>query len=119
MSLINTITRSVASASVKGHKVAKRWSNILQLNLNLKIERDRQKAYYKAIGEHVHIDKVGEVASSPKIKELREKIFIQERKITQLVEAINNLKSINSCPNCSYISKDAQKYCPNCSRLRK
>jgi len=119
MSFVKTVARSVMRASREGYKVGKRLSKLTQLTITLKIERDKQKSYYKEIGEHVHIDKVNEVSSSPKIKRLREKIVIQERKITQLVEEINVLKQINSCTYCGYVGKENHKYCPKCSRPRK
>ena len=119
MSFVRTVARSVLNASKEGYKVGRRLSKLAQLNITLKIERDKQQTYYKEIGEHVHIDKVSEVSSSPKIKTLREKIVVQERKITRLVEEINVLKQINSCTYCGYVSKENQKYCPKCSRPRK
>jgi len=119
MSLVKTVTRSVMSASMEGQKVVRRWSKLAQLNFTLKMERDKQKSYYKEIGEHVHIDQINEVSSSPKIKALREKIVMQERKIAQLVEKINIVKRINSCTYCGHVSKENQKYCPKCSRPRK
>ena len=119
MSFIKVVARSVMGASIEGHKVVRRLSKLAQLNMTLKVERDKQKSYYKEIGEHVHIDQVNEMSSSPKIKTLREKIVQQERKITRLVEEINVLKRINSCNHCGYVSKEDQKYCPKCSRPRK
>ena len=119
MSLVKTVARCVMNASIEGHKVVKRWSKIAQLNITLKIERDKQKSYYKEIGEHVHIDKVNEISSSQKIRSLREKIAMQDRKIAHLIEEINNSKRINSCTYCGYVSKEDQKYCPKCSRPRK
>jgi len=119
MSLVKTVTRSVMSASMEGQKVVRRLSKLAQLNISLKMERDKQKSYYKEIGEHVHIDQINEVSSSPKIKMLREKIVTQERRIKKLVEEINVLKRINSCNHCGYVSKVDQLYCPKCSRPRK
>ena len=119
MSFTKTVTRSVVRASIEGQKVVRRWSKMAQLNITLKIERDKQKSYYKEIGEHVHIDKINEVSSSPKIKALRERIVMQERKIARLVGEINALKQINSCTYCGYVSKEDQRYCPKCSRPRK
>ena len=92
MSFVKTVTRSVIGASIEGQKVVRRLSKLAQLNVALKVERDKQESYYKEIGEHVYIDQVNEVSSSPKIKALREKILIQEQKITRLVEEINVLK---------------------------
>ena len=119
MSLVRTVARSVIRASREGYKIGKRLSKLTQLNVALKMERDRQKAYYKEIGEHVHINKVSDVSSSPEIKRLRDKIVIQERKVTRLVEEINVLKQINSCTYCGYVGKENHKYCPKCSRPRK
>ena len=119
MSFVNTVMRSVIGASIEGQKVVRRLSKLVQLNITLKMERDKQKSYYKEIGEHVHIDQINEVSSSSKIKILRERIVLQERKITKLVEEINVLKQINSCTYCGYVSKEDQKYCPKCSRPRK
>jgi len=119
MSLIRILARSVMDASREGYKVGKRLSKFAQLNIALKVERDKQKSYYKEIGEHVHIDKISDVSSSPKIKILRERIVTQERKIARLVEEINVLKQIDSCAYCGYVSKENQKYCPKCSRPRK
>jgi len=116
MSFVKTVARSVVGASIEGHKVVRRLSKIAQLNLTLKTERDKQESYYKEIGKHVHIDQVNEASSSPKIKALREKIVLQERKITKLVEEINVIKRIDSCNYCGYVSKDNQKHCPKCSR---
>lgn len=119
MSLVKTVTHSVMNASIEGHKVVRRWSKLAQLNISLKIERDKQKSYYKEIGEHVHIDQITEMSSSSKIRALREKIVMQERKIVRLIEEINILKRLNSCAYCGYVSKEDQKYCPKCSRPRK
>ena len=119
MSFVRIVARSMMRASVEGQKVVKRVSKIAQLNITLKMERDRQKEYYKEIGEHVHNDQINEVSSSPKIKRLREQIVLQDRKITNLVEEINVLKQINRCTYCGYIGKVDQKYCPQCSRPRK
>jgi len=119
MSLVRIVARSVMKASREGYRVGKRLSKFAQLNITLKIERDKQKRYYKEIGEHVHLDKIDEVSSSAKIKILRENIVIQERKVARLVEEINILKRINTCTYCGYIGKEDQKYCPKCSRPRK
>jgi len=119
MSLVRIVARSVMRASKEGYRVGKRLSKFAQLNITLKIERDKQKRYYKEIGEHVHLDQINEMSSSPKIKQLREKIVLQERAIVRLVEEINVLKRINTCTYCGYIGKEDQKYCPKCSRPRK
>jgi|GEM_PF-2460118 len=123
MSLFKSVTRSVIVVGKEGYKVGKRLSKLAQLSITLKIEQDKQKSYYKEIGEHIHNDQVGELATSSKIKILREKIIIQERKIKELVEEVNMLKQINSCSYCGYVSNswnsEEAKYCPKCSRARK
>lgn len=119
MSLVRIVARSFFNVSKEGYRVGRRLSKFAQLNITLKIERDKQKSYYKEIGEHVHIDKITDVSASPKIKILREQIVMQERKIARLVEEINVLKQLNSCAYCGYVGKENQKYCPKCSRPRK
>lgn len=118
MSLVKTIAHSVIGVGKEGYKKGKRISKLAQLTITLKIEQDRQKSYYKEIGEHVHNDHINEPASSPKIKNLREKIVMQERKIKKLVEEINASKRLNSCTYCGYVSKEEYIYCPKCSRAR-
>ena len=119
MSLVKTVMRTVVGAGIEGQKVVRRLSKVAHLNLTLKIERDKQKSYYREIGEHVHNDQINEISSSPKIKALREKIIIQDRKIGRLVEEINVSKQINRCTYCGYVGKENQKYCSQCSRPRK
>ena len=119
MSFIKTATSTLVSAGQKGYKVGKRGARLASLNLSLKIERNKQTAYYQEIGEFVHIDQTGDIASSEKIKVLREKIMLQERKIVRLIEEVNYLKRINSCNYCGYILDDGAKYCPRCSHPRK
>ena len=119
MSFIKTATGTLMSMSKKGYKVGKRASKMAALNLQLKSERSKQQAYYQEIGEHVHIDKAGDTTSAQKIRILREKITMQERKIARLIEEINLLKRINSCIYCGHISGEDSKYCPKCSRPRK
>ena len=94
MRFVKIVTRSVIGASIEGHKVIRRLSKLAQLNVTLKMERDKQESYYKEIGEHVHKDQVNEMSSSPKIKTLREKILLQEQKITRLIEEIKALKQL-------------------------
>ena len=119
MSFVTTITSSLVRMSRVGYKIGKRTTKLAQLNLTLKVEREKLQACYQEIGEHVHHDKITEVSSSPKIKMLREKITLQERQIARLVEEINQLKRINSCSYCGHISGEESKYCPKCSRPRK
>ena len=119
MSFIKTATGTFINIGQKGYKVGKRVTKMATLKLSLKVERDKQQAYYQEIGEHIHLDKVDDVVNSQKIRILREKITQQERKITRLVEEINLLKQINSCSYCGHISSENDKYCPKCSRPRK
>lgn len=127
MSLFKSVTHSVVVVGKEGYKVGKKLSKLAQLSVTLKLEQDKQRSYYKEIGEHVHNDQVSEITTSSKIKILREKITMQERKIKRLVEEINMLKQINSCTYCGYISSawdnsvsgEAYKHCPKCSRPRK
>jgi len=123
MSLFKSVAQSVMVIGKEGYKSGKRLSKLAHLNLTLKLERDKQKSYYKEIGEHVHNDQVGETVTSPKIKALRERIVLQERKIKGLIEEINRLKQINRCTHCGYVSNswsgEEYKYCPKCSRPRK
>jgi len=131
MSLLKSVTRSVVIIGKEGYKAGRRLSKLAQLSITLKLEQDKQRAYYKEIGEHVHNDQVNEVATSSKIKILREKIVTQERKIKKLVEEVNMLKQISSCTYCGYVSNswgsswnnsmggEEHKICPRCSRPRK
>jgi len=119
MSFIKTAASTLVSAGKKGYKVGKRSARVARLNLTLKIERDKQLAYYQEIGQHVHMDQAGDVATSEKIRVLREKITLQERKIARLIEELNYLKQINSCNYCGYILDEGAKYCPRCSHPRK
>jgi len=118
MSFIKTTTSTLVSMGQKGYKIGKRGAKMASLNLQLKAERSKQQAYYQEIGEHVHIDKVDDATNSQKIRILREKITMQERKIARLIEEINLLKRINSCSYCGHISGEDTKYCPKCSRPR-
>ena len=118
MSFIKTATSTLVGMGKKGYKVGKRVSKMTTLNLALKAERNKQQAYYQEIGEHIHIDKIDDATNSQKIRILREKITMQERKIARLIEEINLLKRINSCIHCGHISGEDTKYCPKCSRPR-
>lgn len=118
MSFIKTATKSMVVIGQKGYKVGKRMTKLATLSLQLRLERDKQRAYYQEIGEHVHIDRTDEGVTAAKIKILREKIVLQERKIKRLITEINLLKQVNSCQYCGHISGEGAKYCPNCSRPR-
>lgn len=119
MSFVRTVARSLIDASVEGQKVVRHLSKMARLNINLKIEREKQKKIYKEIGAHVHHDKVTDVSGSAKMKNFREKLQMQERSIARLVEQINVLKRINSCAYCGHVARAEFKYCPRCSRPRK
>jgi len=123
MSLFKSVAKSVVGVGKEGYKTGKRLSRLAQLNLTLKLERDKQRNYYKEIGEHVHNDQIEEKHISPKIKVLREKIVFQERKIKGIVEEINRLKQLSRCTYCGYVSHSwngsGGEHCPKCLRSRK
>ena len=123
MSLVKSVGHLVVKVGKKGFRVGRRLSQLAELNMSLRIEKDKQKAYYKEIGELVHIDQINAQIESPKIQALRKKIVVQERKINELVEKLNQLKRISSCIHCSHVShswlKDTQPFCPKCLKAKK
>lgn len=118
MSFIKAATSTLVSAGQKGFKIGRRSARMAKLNLTLKMERDKQRVYYQEIGQHVHINQTGDVTNSEKVRVLREKINIGERKINRIVEELNLLKRINSCSYCGHIIEVDTKYCPKCSYPR-
>ena len=119
MSMFKTVAKVMVSSGIKGQKSVKRLSRIAKLQLNLKLEKDKQNLLYQEIGQHVHVDQVTDVMHSVKIRSLREKITMQENKIKRLVTQINRLKKVNICLFCGNTLLEEQKYCPKCSRPRK
>jgi len=116
MGVLTTVTKGLISVGKQGYAVGKKASKYAQLNLRLKIERDKQQGFYEEIGKFIHHGQDASAASSEQVRFLREKITISERKILRLVEEINIMKQISSCPYCGYVGNENQKYCGRCGR---
>jgi len=119
MDIVKTVARTMVSAGVEGHKVAKKLSKLAQLNISLQVEKDKQRSYYEEIGKLVHNENITNVTSSPMIKELREKIMMQDRVIEKLTDQINGIKKPSVCDYCGHVGKESEKYCSKCARPRK
>jgi len=117
--MFKTVAKVMVSSGIKGQKSVKRLSRMAKLQLNLKLEKDKQNLLYQEIGQHVHVDHITDVTHSVKIRNLREKITMQENKVKRLVTQINRLKKVNICLFCGNTLQEEQKYCPKCSRPRK
>jgi len=114
MSLLKTLIRSFVGAGKTGFRVGKKYSKLVELNVSLRIERDKKKNYYKEIGEFVHNYKENDSGYAGKITAHREAIVECERKIIRLIDEINNLKKINSCKVCGSVYKEGANFCLTC-----
>ena len=116
MATFTVVSRKVVDVSKKTGRETMRLAKLAKLNVDLKFEYGKQRDLFKEIGEHVHIGKIDDVQSSPKVRVLLERIAVSDAKIKALIGKINDVKRINSCEYCGYVIDSEKKYCPKCSR---